>query len=147
MVIVAGLKLLAMAGGATTVSVALAVLPAPPLLELTATLLFFVPTVVPVTLTEMVHELLAATVPPVRLTVLDPAVAVTVPPQAPTTLGVAATCTPVGSVSVKLTPVNVTVLAAGLLVVKLSVEVPFSAMLVGLKTLLMTGGATTVSVA
>ena len=55
-------------GGATTVMLAFEVLPVPPLLEVTCTLLFFTPAVVPCTLTETVHELLVARVPPDRLT-------------------------------------------------------------------------------
>ena len=54
-------------GGVATVMLAEAVFPVPPLVELTApVVLFFVPEVVAFTFTEMVHELLIATVPPVR---------------------------------------------------------------------------------
>lgn len=57
-----------------TLSVAEAVLPCPPLVEVTLpVVLFFVPTVVPVTLTLIVHELPAASVPPARLSVPAPA--------------------------------------------------------------------------
>jgi hypothetical protein len=69
------------------------------------------------------------------------AVVVSVPPQ---TAAVAfATVRPVGSVSVNATPVRATVLAAGLVIVKVSEVVAFSAMLLGLNTLAIEGGATT----
>lgn len=62
--------------------------------------LFFAPTVVPVTFTEKVQELLAARVAPVMLIKLVPAIAVIVPPpQEPdTTLGDETTI-PAGRVS------------------------------------------------
>jgi hypothetical protein len=69
------------------------------------------------------------------------AVVVSVPPQ--TVAEALATVRPVGSVSVKATPVNATALAAGLVMVKVSEVVAFSAMLLGLKTLAIEGGATT----
>src|SRR6478672_9869926 len=69
------------------------------------------------------------------------AVVVSVPPQ---TVAVAfATVRPVGSVSVNATPVRATVLAAGLVIVNVSEVVAFRAMLLGLKTLAIDGGATT----
>ncbi len=64
-----------------------------------------------------------------------------VPPQ--TVAEALATVNPVGSVSVKATPVNATALAAGLVMVKVSEVVAFRAMLLGLKTLAIDGGATT----
>ncbi len=69
--------------------------------------LFFVPAVVPVTLTAKVHAPLPASVAPNRLTPFDPAVAVIVPPpQLPVSpLGVETT-RPAGNVSVKATPVS-----------------------------------------
>ena len=72
---------LIMTGGATTVIEALEVLPVPPSVEVTWTLLFFTPAVVPCTLTETVQLALAANVPPERLMLPDPATAVAVPPQ------------------------------------------------------------------
>ena len=140
-----GEKLLTTTGGATTVTVAVAVLPIPPLVELTVTLLFFTPAIVPFTLTEMTHELLVVSVPFVRLIVFDPAVAVTVPPQAPLTLGGVATTSPPGSVSVKLIPVSVGPVF-GLLMVKVRVLVLPSAMVVGSNVLPITGGASTATV-
>src|SRR5713101_965372 len=108
-----GLNALLMVGGATTVIEALAVLPVPPSVEVTCTLLFFTPAVVPVTLTENVHDDPApgdaVNVPPARLTVPLPAAAVIVPlPQDPVRLGVAATTRPAGSTSLNATPLSAT---------------------------------------
>jgi hypothetical protein len=66
------------------------------------------PAVVPVTLTEKLHEPLAARVAPNRVTTPLPAVAVIIPPphEPDMTLGVDTT-TPVGSESVNPTPVKV----------------------------------------
>ena len=55
-------------GGATTVMEAFEVLPVPPFVEVTWTLLFFTPAVVPCTFTVTVQLPLAATIPPERLT-------------------------------------------------------------------------------
>jgi len=107
-----GLNTLAIDGGATTLTLAEAVPPVPPSVELTLpVVLFFVPAAVPVTLTENVQEELAAIVPAVKLMMFVPAVAVSVPaPQLPVTpLGVEIT-RPAGSVSVKATPLAATVL-------------------------------------
>src|SRR5438552_6875519 len=83
-------------------------------------------------------------VAPVRVIPVG-AVVVKVPPH--TVAEALATVNPVGSVSVKATPVSATVLAAGLVMVKVNEVVALSAMLVGLKTLDIVGGATTVRVA
>ena len=67
--------------GAPTVRVAVAVLPLPPSLEVTAdVVLTFVPAVVPVKLIENVQEAFAARVAPDKLALLPPAVAEMVPP-------------------------------------------------------------------
>jgi hypothetical protein len=67
--------------GAPTVRVAVAVLPLPPSLEVTAdVVLTFVPAVGPVTLIENVQEAFAASVAPDKLALLPPAVAAIVPP-------------------------------------------------------------------
>ena len=90
------------------------------------------------------HCPFAAIVAPVNAIPVG-AVVVSVPPQ---TVAVAlATVSPVGMVSVNATPVRETVFAAGLVIVKVSDVVAFCAMLVGLKTLAIDGGATTASVA
>ena len=85
--------------------------------------------------------------PPVKLILVDPATAVAVPLQVFDNPFGVATTSPVGRVSVNATPVSATVLAAGFVIVKVSVVVPFSGMLVGLNALAITGGATTVRTA
>jgi len=133
-----------MAGaGSFTNTLAVSVLPVPPLVEPTVTELVLSPVVEPVTLTVMVQLEPAVRLAPLKLTVDEPAVAVAVPPQEFVKLGVAATTKPAGSESVKLTPVNV-VAVFGLLmenvnVVELPVKIGFA-----VNTFWMTGGATTV---
>src|SRR5262245_12090219 len=69
------------------------------------------------------------------------AVVVSVPPQ---TVAVAfATVKPVGNVSVNATPVSGSTFAAGLVMVKVSEVVAFRAMVEGLNTLAIEGGAST----
>ena len=124
----------------------LLVAPVPPLVELTVpVVLLLVPEVVGVTSTLTAHELLAVIPPPVRLMEVLPAAAVNVPPQLSLALGTAATCRPVGKLSVTATPLKA-VPVFGLVMVKVRVEVPPTAVVVGEKALLMLGGATTVSV-
>src|SRR6476661_5726639 len=95
-------------GGPTTVIDALDVLPVPPSVEVTWTLLFFTPAVVPWTLTETVQLALAANVPAERLMLPDPATAVAVPPQVLfNPLGVATT-KPAGKLSVNAMPLSAT---------------------------------------
>jgi len=100
----------AIVGGENTVTVAFAVFPAPAVVEVTATLLFCTPAVVPVTFTEKVHEVLVGKVVPARLTTVAPEAAVIVPPphEPVRPLGVDTT-RPAGKVSLKLTPVSVVV--------------------------------------
>ena len=124
----------------TTTMLAEAVLPLPPSFEVTAlVVLFCVPAVVPVTLTLNVHEALAASVAPAKLTLPDPAVAVIVPPpQLPVSPFGVATARPAGNASVKPTPVNVE--ALGLVMVKLSEVDPLSGMLPAPNAIAMVGG-------
>ena len=113
------------------------------------------PSTVPLTSTLKVQEALWATLAPDRLMTPVPAVAVTVPPQVLLTFGVLDTTSVAlpepllnGSVSLKATPVrSAAAVVFGLLMVKVSVEVPFRGMLVGLNALLIVGGATTVRLA
>jgi hypothetical protein len=133
-------------GGVTTVTDALAVLPVPPFVDVTVTLLFFTPTVEPSTSTEKVQDPPPASVAPVRLTVEEPAEAVIVPPpQLPVNPFGVATTRPVGRLSVKAIPAN-TVPGFGLVIVKLKLVVPFNGMLDAPKDLLIEGGAMTVTV-
>ena len=67
-----------------------------------------------------------------------PAVAVTVPPQVLVTPGVAATCNPTGSVSVKLALMATTF---GLLMLKFTVVVPFTGIVAAPKLLVICGGS------
>src|SRR5262249_52982460 len=69
------------------------------------------------------------------------------PPQELTTPGVDATCSPFVSVSLKAIPVSDVVLAAGLVIVKVAVVVPFSGMVAAPNALLIVGGATILIVA
>jgi len=132
--------------GATTVTVALAVLLLPPSVELTCTELLLSPAVVPCTFTETAHEALAASVPPDRPTELAPAVAVGVPPQVLLRLGVEATTSPAGRLSVNDNPLSVTLLF-GLLMLIVNKVVPFSGIFVGANVLATLGGLATLSVA
>src|SRR5438270_9467627 len=135
-----------MIGGATTVMEAFDVLPVPPSVEVTWTLLFFTPAVVPCTLTDTVQLALAASVPPERLTLPDPATAVAVPPQVLFSAFGVATTRPAGRLSVKAIPFSVTAVF-GLLIVNVSEVVPFSGMLAAPNALVMDGGEATVKLA
>lgn len=132
-------------GGATTVMLALEVLPVPPLVALTVTLLIFTPAVVPVTFTDTVQLPLPAIVPAERLTALDPAAAVAVPPHVLLKFGVAATTKPAGRLSVKATPVLGLVL--GLLMANDKVVVPFSGTDAAPNDFVMLGGEATLRLA
>ena len=73
------------------------------------------------------------------------AVVVSVPPQ--TVAEAFATVNPTGRVSVKETPVNATVFAAGLAMVKVSEVVAFKAIVDGLKAFAIEGGMITATLA
>src|ERR1700674_7898 len=150
----AGLKSRPSVGGCITLVVAvLLVAPVPPSLELIVPVVFAAsPGAVPFTCTLKVHEELWVTVPLDRLIVPVPAMAVTVPLHVLLTLGVLDTTripVTLGSVSLNATPVrSPAAVRFGLLMVKVRVEVEFSAIpKAGLNALLMVGGATTVMVA
>jgi hypothetical protein len=138
---------LVMVGGEATVSVAEAVLPSPPLVEVTLpVVLFFTPAVVAVMLTERVHVPAAAMVPPEKVRVVSPAFGTKVPPQLLLAPGVEATAKPEGSESVKPTPRS-WFAALGLVMVNVSVVVPPGEMFAAPKALLIDGGDRTVTVA
>src|SRR5204863_259424 len=107
--ILLGLKTLAIDGGASTFTLADAVPPVPPSLDVTCTLLFFTPAVIPCTFTEIEQEVLGANVTADKLTEDDPPTAVAVPPHVLLKFGVEATTKPAGKVSVNAIPVRVTV--------------------------------------
>jgi len=98
---------LVMVGGPTTLRLAFEVFPVPPFVELTVTLLFFTPVVVPCTFTETVQLAPGARLAPERLTVEEPAVAVAVPPHVLFRLEGVATAKPAGRLSVNATPFSV----------------------------------------
>src|SRR5436190_19961869 len=97
------------------------------------------PAVVAVTLTLTVQEPLAGIVPPLKVSEVAAAAGAHVgdPPQVVLAAGVAATCTPDGSESVKTAPVRAAVLV--LVRVKVSVETPLTATGFGAKALAMVG--------
>jgi hypothetical protein len=129
--IVLGVNTLVVVGGATTLIVSVAVPPVPPSVELTVlVVLTWAPALIPVMLTEKVHDDPAAgeavSVPPDKLTVEgDPGgllmVAVIVPlPHEPVTV-VDASFRPPGNVSVNAMPLRALVVL-GLVTVKLKVS-------------------------
>src|SRR5262249_21249531 len=118
----------------------------PPSVELTTTLLFLSPAVVPVTLTDTAQEALAANVPADKVTVPEPAVAVAVPPQVLLRPFGVATTRPAGRLSVNANPVR-PMLLFGLVMLMVSDVVPFSGILAAPNCLVTVCGATTVSVA
>jgi hypothetical protein len=94
--------------GPSTLMLAVAVLPFPPSVDVTADVtLFCIPVAVAVTFTAKLQDVLALSVAPARLTLVDPGVAVIVPlPQLPVSpLGVE-TAKPAGNASVKPTPLS-----------------------------------------
>ena len=133
-----GAKALVMVGGATTTNVAAAVVPVPPLVELTVpVVLTLFPAVDGVTVAVTVQLPPPAMDAPLRT--------IEVEVEAETTPLVQLVATPVwvmpeGRLSVKATPVRV-VEAFGLVRVMVSPEVLPSAMVAGLKALAMVGGA------
>lgn len=138
---------LLMLGGVPTVSVAVAWLPVVPVgggvVEVTLpVVLVWGPEAAPVTVTLNVHGVPTTMVAPDR-TMLLGAVVVRVPPQTPAGEEVA-TVTPLGRLSVNPTPASATGLPVGLVMVKFSEDVAFRAIVLGLNTLAIDGGATTV---
>ena len=136
---------LAIAGGPTTVIEAFEVLPTPPSVELTVTLLFLTPVVVPWILTETVHDPPAASVPPARLTEPEPLTAVAVPPQVLLRLAGVATIKPAGRLSVNAIPLAELLL--GLEMENVRLVVPFSGMVAAPKALVMLTGLATLKLA
>src|SRR5262249_39637285 len=131
-------------GGDTTIMDAVLLgTPVPPSADVGAVVvLFFTPAVVPVTFIETVHEALAASAPPDKLTVPDFAAAETVPPHELINAGEAETIRPAGKVSEKAIPLKAMVLF-GLLMVSVSEVEPFSGMLAAPKAFVIVGGAAT----
>jgi hypothetical protein len=130
--------------GETTVTLAFDVFPFPPSVEVTVTLLFFTPAIVPCTLSDTVQEAPGARVTADKLTEEEPAAAVAVPPQVLVRPFGVATTKPVGRLSVKPIPVSEITFAAGLVILKVSEVVPSKGMLAAPNTLVMVGGVATV---
>ena len=129
--------------GLLTNSVAEAVFPFPPSVDVTAeVVLFFVPVVAPVTVTLKVQLLFAASDPPVKEIEIGDVV-VSEPPQVEVGPELA-TVTPEGRVSVKPMP-DSELEIFGLVIVKDNVEVLPTRIDVKEKDLAMAGGAITVS--
>jgi len=141
-------NVLLIVGADATVMLADAVLPVPPLVEVTLpVVLVKLPDAVPVMLTDTVQLLFTATVPPLRLTLPEPATAVAAPAQVLVKPFGVATTIPAGKMSVTATPVKATVLAAGLVMVNVRLVVPFSGIVLAPNALAIDGGATTLIVA
>ena len=105
--------------------VAVDVLPRPPLVAEMVTEFVVEPLVVPSIPTVMVQLVLGARLPPLHVIEVLPAMAVSVPLQVPpTVLGFPTTspAVPPVKLSVNASPFNVTVLVAGLTIVKVSVD-------------------------
>jgi len=131
-------------GGATTITLAFEVFPAPAFAEVTVTLLFCTPAAIPSTFTVNVQDPLTASVAPARLTEEEPATAVMAPPpHDPVRPLGAETCSPAGKASVNAMPVSGMVFNTGLLIVNTNVVEPASAILGAPNTLVMTGGLAT----
>lgn len=131
-------------GGAITVRLAFVVFPAPPSVDVTCVLLFFIPPLVPVLLTVIVQEVFGARVAPVRLTEPEPETAVTVPAQVLVNPFGVETTSPAGSVSVNAIPVSGIVLAAGLVIVSVKLVEPFRGIVAAPNALVIVGGVATV---
>ena len=140
-----GAKVFVTVGALLTVRVAEAVKPVPPFVELTVPVVFTAaPAVESVTATEMAQLVPAVAMdPPVSESERSPGFGEKVPPQVSVAAGVAATLIPEGSESVTATPDSAPPLPAGSVIVMVKVEVAPPAMLVGLKVLVMVGGAMT----
>lgn len=128
--------------GPSTLTLAEAVLPVPPSVEVTAVVtLFCIPAVMPVTFTAKLQVEFAASVASEKLTLVAPAAAEIVPPpQLPDNpLGVEMT-KPAGNVSVKPTPLR-ELLAFGLERVKVSEVPPLICRLAAPKAFEIVGGS------
>ncbi len=139
-----GAKAFAIVVAALTVNVAVAVVPVPPFVEVTAlVVLTDAPVVLEVTVAVTVQLPLVAIDAPLMTTDVDVEDAVLPPTHV---VANPEAVIPAGKLSVIPTPVRATV-ADGLVIVIVSVDVPPGAMDVGEKALPTVGGATTVKVA
>src|SRR5260370_45255 len=128
-----------------TLGLAEAVLPVPPLVEVTLPLvLVYCPPAAPVTVTLNWHWLLVLMPAPANVIPVGEVV-VSVPPH--TVAVPLATVSPVGCVSVNPTPVSATGFAAGLVMVNFRDAVPLRATVEEPKPFAIEGGPSTASVA
>jgi hypothetical protein len=132
------------AGGAATARFAVALFPVPPFVDETLdVVLTLTPAIVPRTLTASVQLEPMATVPPVKETLPEPARAVGVPPHVLARPFGVATTTPAGKLSVNATPAWATAFAAGFVIVKVKLVVPFNGIPTAPNAFAIDGGATT----
>src|SRR4051812_39298496 len=143
--IVAGANALADEMPPTTVSTALAAVPVPAFVVVTAPVeLVYAPTVLLVTFTVTVHEPLAGTVPVASATLVPPTAAVTAPPaQVVAPAGVPVFTRPAGYLSLTAAPLIAVVFA--LVGVMVRTEVAPGKMEFGAKALPTVGAPSTVS--
>lgn len=115
----------------------------PPLVDEAVTQ--FCAVLVPVTVKEMLQEPATANVAPERVTDVDVAMRVPGGVQVFVNGVVLEIVIPLGTLSLNATPVRATVFAAGLEMVKVSVLVKPSTIVLGVKVLTIVGGATTLT--
>src|SRR3989442_7570545 len=145
-VAVSGLMLVEFVRAFTFSVAVLLVAPGPLSAEVIApVVLFFEPVVVPVTLSEIVHEPLAASVPTDKLIEPDPAVAVVVPLHVLLRLLGFATTSPAGKLSVNATPLRLVVF--GLLIVNVRLVLALSGIEPAPNAFEIVGGVATVMLA
>ena len=130
-------------GGATTVILAFEVFPVPAFVELTCTLLFFTPAVVPCTFTETVQLAPGRQRCAAQATVEEPATAVAVPLHVVLRLFGVATTNPARQTVRKRNTVQREVRLV-LLTVKVRLVVPFSGIVAAPNALAIVGGLITV---
>jgi len=140
-------KDLEIVGGPATVIDAFEVLPVPASVEVIVTLLFFMPAVVPVTLSETTQEALGASVAPERESEAAPATAVAVPEQVLARLEGVATTRPAGKLSVNARPVSEIAFDEGFVTVNERLVDPFKGIAAAPNALVIVGGAATLKLA
>jgi hypothetical protein len=143
---VAAPNALIIAGAEMTVTLAFEVLPVPPLVDVTVTLLFFTPAVVPVTFNEIVQLAPGTRLVPLTLAEDEPLTAAAVPEQVEFRFVGVATTMPSGRLSVNAMPVRVE-FALGFVRVNVRLVEAFSGIVAAPKTFAIAGGAMTVRLA
>jgi hypothetical protein len=144
--ILAAPNALMMTGADITVMLALEVLPVPPFVEVTCTLLFFTPAVVPIMSSERAQDVFGARLTLVKLTEPEPLTAVPVPPQVVLRFDDTATTKPAGRLSANAIPFRVET-ALLLLIVNVRLVTPFSGIVDAPNALTIVGGMIAVRLA